>query len=191
MHTPDEDLIRAAQGGDEKSLNTLLERHFDRIYAICRRITSQDADAMDATQESLMAIVRGLEKFDGRAKFTTWSYRVVTNACLDELRRKKRRPSIPLPDEEAGQAPIATSPSPESMVTARLDIDDALARVPEEFRVPVILRDLCDLDYAEIAEVLEIKPGTVRSRISRGRAALAAQIGGNQEPTITRHRERP
>ncbi|MFV1990740.1 MAG: RNA polymerase sigma factor, partial [Acidimicrobiales bacterium] len=72
MHTSDEDLIRAAQGGDEKSLNTLLERHFDRIYAICRRITAQDADAMDATQESLMAIVHGLEKFDGRAKFTTW-----------------------------------------------------------------------------------------------------------------------
>ncbi len=191
VHAPDEELIQAAQNGDKDSLNTLLERHYDRIYAICRRITSQDADAMDATQEALMAIVRGLENFDGRAKFTTWSYRVVTNACLDELRRKKRRPSIPLPDEQAGQTPLASTPSPESMVNARLDIDDALARVPEEFRVPVVLRDLCDLDYAEIAEVLEIKPGTVRSRISRGRAALAAQIGGNQDPPSARHMGQP
>lgn len=187
----DEELIIAAQGGDKKLLNMLLERHYDRIYAICRRITGQESDAMDATQEALLAIVKGLEKFDGRAKFTTWSYRVVTNACLDELRRKKRRIADALPDEEAGELAIDATQSPEDAVTARLDIDAALLEVPEEFRVAVVLRDLCDMDYADIAETLQIPPGTVRSRISRGRAALANQFLGNQNPPPTRHIDTP
>ena len=95
----DRTLIAASQAGDRSALDRLLRQHYDRIYAICRRVAGNDADAADATQEALMAIVRGLPRFDGRSTFSTWSYRVATNACLDELRRRKRRPTPALVDD--------------------------------------------------------------------------------------------
>ena len=88
----DATLVKAAQAGDRAALDALLRRHHDRIYALCRRMTGNDADALDATQEALIAVVRGVARFDGRAAFSTWVYRVATNACLDELRRRGRRP---------------------------------------------------------------------------------------------------
>ena len=101
-------LVAAAQSGDTKALDALLRRHHDQIYGLCRRLTGNDADALDATQEALMAVVRGLDGFDGRARFGTWVYRVSTNACFDELRRRKRRP-VPL-DEETH--PLHERPDP-------------------------------------------------------------------------------
>lgn len=180
----DESLVDAAQAGDRRALEALLRRHHDRIHAVCRRLAGNDADAADATQEALLAVVRGLDRFDGRARFGTWVYRVATNACLDELRRRGRRP-VPF-DEEHGalddrpdlrRAPVAGA------VADRVTVDEALQAIAPEFRACVVLRDLCDLDYAEIAEVLDIRPGTVRSRISRGRAALAQVLaGGSSAP---------
>jgi RNA polymerase sigma-70 factor (ECF subfamily) len=173
-------LVRGAQQGDASALDALLRRHHDRVFAVCRRLAGNEADALDATQEALIAIARGIGRFDGRAAFSTWAYRVATNACLDELRRRKRRPA-PGRTEDLGQGEggavtaIAIDVLPE-----RLAIDEALAALPPEFRAPVVLRDLCDLDYAEIADALGIPPGTVRSRIARGRAQLARHLGGNQ-----------
>jgi RNA polymerase sigma-70 factor (ECF subfamily) len=148
-------------------------------------MTGNDADAADATQEALLAVVRGLSHFDGRSSFVTWSYRVATNACLDELRRRRRRP---LPMDEL----IAPASGPNDLagsVADRVSIDGALAMLPLEFRAAVVLRDVCALDYAEIAEVLDIPAGTVRSRIARGRAAVAAQLAGNPDPPD--HRQIP
>jgi len=189
----DDALIAAAQAGDAAALDALLRRHYDRIHAICRRLAGNAADADDATQEAVLAVVRGLPRFDGRAAFTTWSYRVATNACLDELRRRGRRP-VPVeavgdergdPGGATGAGPAADPrPGVADAVADRLEVDAALATLPIEFRAPVVLRDLCQLDYAEIAETLGIPPGTVRSRIARGRAALAGQLAaaaGNQE----------
>ncbi len=188
--TPEADdgaLVAAAQRGDSAALDALLRRHYDRVHAICRRLAGNAADADDATQEAVMAIVRGLPRFDGRAAFSTWSYRVATNACLDELRRRGRRP-VPVESDppERGDAgtPVDVAPAVADAVADRLEVDAALATLPPEFRAPVVLRDLCQLDYAEIAETLGIPPGTVRSRIARGRAALAehlATTAGNQE----------
>ena len=153
---------------------------------MCRRLAGNEADALDATQEALIAIARGIRRFDGRAAFTTWSYRVATNACLDELRRRRRRAVPGLPDD-LGQGEIATTAAVAiDVVPERLAIDAALAELPDEFRAAVVLRDLCDLDYAEIASVLDIPAGTVRSRISRGRAALA-EVLGNPDPAPERH----
>lgn len=149
---------------------------------MCRRLAGNEADALDATQEALIAIARGLRRFDGRAAFSTWAYRVATNASLDELRRRRRRPVPGLPDdvddESSGSRgiPQARAVGIEGLAD-RMAIDDALAQLPIEFRAPVVLRDLCDLDYAEIAEVLDLPPGTVRSRIARGRAQLARLVG--------------
>ena len=133
----------------------------------------------------MIAIVKGLDRFDGRAAFTTWSYRVATNACLDELRRRSRRPQPGLSDHEEAddQALGRRSPlDPSEAVATRIDIDDALAQLPEQFTAPVVLRDLAGLDYAEIAEVLDLAPGTVRSRIARGRGRLADIMAGNHSP---------
>jgi RNA polymerase sigma-70 factor (ECF subfamily) len=179
----DEALARAANAGDRGALEVLLARHLDRVHAICRRVTGHPEDALDATQEALIAVTRGLHRYDGRSLFTTWLYRVATNAALDELRRRKRRPEpAELSDDRpnGGGGAAGRSAPVESAVAARLDVDAALATLSPEFRAAVVLRDLCDMDYAEIAEALDVPIGTVRSRIARGRAAIADRL---REPT--------
>lgn len=178
--------MTAAQGGDRGALDQLLRRHYDRVHAVCRRITGHEADAADAAQEAMIAIVRNLGRFDGRSSFGTWAYRIATNASLDELRRRKRR-AVPTGDDDDHRhhSDIA---DPDSGVRIEaigdhLAIDAALRDLSDEYRLPVVLRDVADLDYAEIAALLDIPPGTVRSRIARGRAALAKALApdtGNQ-----------
>ena len=172
-----------------------------------------NADAQDALQDALIALARGIRRFDGRAAFGTWAYRVATNACLDELRRRSRRPvpgPVGTPGFGGGDGRTAVVGHPVdglgppvaahawadgasgsvgdggiSAVADRLDVDSAVARLPADFRAAVVLRDLCDLDYAEISRVLDIPPGTVRSRIARGRAQLADLLG-NPAPSADR-----
>jgi len=176
--------VAAAQAGDRDAMEALLRRHHHRIWAVCRRLAGNDADAADATQEALLLVVRRLGTFDGRSRFTTWAHRVATNACLDELRRRRRRPSDPLPEDDPVHPGATADPGPavDAAVGDRLAVDAALAALPEEFRVPVVLRDVAGHDYAEIAEILGIPPGTVRSRIARGRARLADLLGVDDHP---------
>jgi RNA polymerase sigma-70 factor, ECF subfamily len=161
--------------------------------------------------------VRGLPRFDRRSRFSTWAYRVAVNASLDELRRRRRRPEPRLPDDgRTGRTGLKGGPSglgttatsgpggtsapaeanPEA-VAERLDVDAALRRLPPDFRAAVVLRDLCGLDYAEIGTVLGVPPGTVRSRIARGRAALVPLLrecgpdSGNQEGALKRPSSQP
>jgi RNA polymerase sigma-70 factor (ECF subfamily) len=150
-------------------------------------VCGNDADGADATQEALLAIVRGLPRYDGRAAFGTWAYRVATNACLDELRRRTRRTE---PGLEHQPEP-ASDHYPGDEAAASVDVDAALATLGPDFRAAVVLRDLCALDYAEIAEVLGVPVGTVRSRIARGRAAVAAHLSGNPTPAPERPTSRP
>jgi RNA polymerase sigma-70 factor, ECF subfamily len=112
----------------------------------------------------------------------TWSYRVASNACFDELRRRRRRPEPGLPPVLADVTAV------DDAVATRLDVDAALARLPEEFRVAVVLRDLCGLSYSDIGAVLRVPVGTVRSRIARGRASLVPLLEGNRTPPIERPR---
>jgi RNA polymerase sigma-70 factor (ECF subfamily) len=186
--------VRAAQGGDGLALDALLRRHHDRILGVCRRMAGNEADALDATQDALIAIARGLRRFDGRSAFSTWAYRVATNACLDELRRRRRRPRPGLPEDfeaarvddlrpSTGLAGATARPSAAiEGLPDRLAVDAALAELADDLRAAVVLRDLCDLDYAEIASSLGIPPGTVRSRISRGRAQLARLLEPRNQP---------
>ncbi len=202
----DRHLVEAAREGDRAALDQLLRLHQARVHAVCRRITGNDADALDATQDALIAIVRGLPRFDGRSRFSTWAYRIATNTCLDELRRRKRRPT-PAVHDDLGRAAGGDEPSdhdhdgrggePDRLsdqVVDRMVIDDALAQLGDEFRAAVVLRDLCQLDYAEIAEVLEVPIGTVRSRIARGRGHLAdilSPAAGNSPPPPERRTSAP
>jgi RNA polymerase sigma-70 factor, ECF subfamily len=175
----DQALVTAAQAGDRAALEALLRRHYDRVHAICRRIAGSSRDADDTAQEAMISIVRGLPRFDGRAAFSTWTYRIATNAALDELRKRERRPAPHVDADDGGSRGVADPLSHRRVdsVVDRLAIDEALEELPEEFRVAVVLRDLCDLDYAEIAAHLDVPVGTVKSRIARGRSLLAGTFG--------------
>jgi RNA polymerase sigma-70 factor (ECF subfamily) len=159
---------------------------------VTKRIAGTTRDADDATQEALIKIVRNLPKFDGRSSFGTWAYRIATNAALDELRKRKRRPALTMVRDDSGPHDRNVSPEPVDdlagrrveAIADRLAIDTALGELPEEFRAPVVLRDVGDLDYAEIAEVLEIPVGTVKSRIARGRRMLADGLRLEKHPGL-------
>jgi RNA polymerase sigma-70 factor (ECF subfamily) len=183
--TDEEVLVARARAGDRRALERLLEAHADRIHAVCRRIVTDPHDALDATQEALLAVARGIGRFDGTARFSTWCYRVATNAALDEVRRARRRPVAVEP-----RTGVADGRDMTSAVDARLAVDAALRDLAPDFRAAVVLRDLCDLDYAEIADILGVPPGTVRSRIARGRAAIAAALGEPATPDARRNEER-
>lgn len=171
---------------------------------MCYRITGNAADALDASQEAMISVVRGLTRFDGKSSFGTWVYRIATNASLDELRRRKRRPAVGLPgstdDRAAADGGAGALADPDAglhidSVADRMALEAALADLAEEFRVPVVLRDVADLEYAEIAVVLAVPVGTVKSRIARGRLALAQALNkssefGNQSPSTERLTDR-
>lgn len=185
----DDELIERARNGDSAALDDLLRRHHTRLHAVCLRILGRRADADDATQNALIAIVRGLPSFDGRSAFSTWAYRIATNAALDELRRRRRRPQPRLDTTEATGRSPEPDPRAERALAAfenRELVERALAELPDDFRVAVVLRDVADLDYESIASILDVPIGTVRSRIARGRALLADAIG-NRNTGSRRH----
>jgi RNA polymerase sigma-70 factor (ECF subfamily) len=170
-------LVAAAQGGDRFALDQLLRAHYDRIHAVCRRVAGSTKDADDACQEALIKIVRSLPRFDGRSSFGTWAYRIATNASLDELRKRQRRPALhAVGDDDRPEPADASAHRYDEALADRFVLDDALDGLPEDLRIAVILRDVADLDYAEIAATLDVPVGTVKSRISRGRAALASSL---------------
>ena len=188
VQTDDNELIEAARAGDRFALDQLLRRHYDRIHAVARRIAGPTRDADDATQEALIKIVRSLPTFDGRSSFGTWAYRIATNAALDELRKRKRRPALHSVRDDTGDAgfePVdEMSERRIGSVADRLALDDALAALPEDYRSAVVLRDVADLDYAEIADVLGVPVGTVKSRIARGRRLLAKELRLDERPEL-------
>ena len=173
----------------------MLRRHYDRVHSVCRRITGSASDADDACQEALIKIVRNLPRFDGRSSFGTWAYRIATNASLDELRKRQRRPSLhtvrPSPAGDDDERSIDLADDTAGRQTERIDdqlaIDAALDGLSEDFRVVVVLRDVIDLDYQEIADVLDIPLGTVKSRIARARAQLADVLRIDQLPPLDPH----
>src|SRR5262249_43755923 len=139
----EDELVARGREGDRDALDALLRLHYDRLFALARRMTGNTADALDATQDALIAIVRGLPRFDGRSSFATWSYRVTMNTCLDELRRRRRRPT-PIDDTVGLVAPPLVA---SDEVADRLTIDDALSQLADEFRAAVVLRDVIGLEY--------------------------------------------
>ena len=168
----DGELRSHAAGGDRRAFELLFDRHRTQLAAVCRRITCDEHDAQDALQETLILAWRSLQSFDGRSGIGTWLYRVAVNASIDEVRRRNRRA---MPTEELPERPVERSDV--DGVSTRLDIDRALRRLPPQFRAVIVLRELCDLSYREIAELRDVPVDTVKSQISRGRQALAQELG--------------
>jgi RNA polymerase sigma-70 factor (ECF subfamily) len=181
---PEDADLASALTGDTRALDRLLRSHYDRLFAVCRRMMGNDTDAADACQDALISIVRNLHKFDQRSRFATWTYRIAVNASLDELRRRRRRPYV-VDTDHVDSYRVDVTPDPAGGVVNRAALEQALAELSPEFRTAVVLRDVAGLDYAEIADALGIPPGTVRSRIARGRAALADALGEPSAPRGT------
>lgn len=177
--------VERAKGGDRVALEGILRAVHPLVHNVCRRTLNVEADAEDAAQNALINIVRNLDRFDGRSSFTTWVYRIATNAALDEGRRRGRRRLRIVGDHDDDVADPA-SPSAHGRVDDADELGPLLRQLPEEFRVAVVLRDVMDLEYDEIAEILGVPGGTVRSRIARGRARLA-ELLGNQTAATERH----
>src|SRR5262245_45616692 len=145
------------------------------LYNVAFRLAGNDDDAQDLVQESLIRVKKGLERYEP-GSLEGWLARIVTNVFLDEMRRRKRRPADPLPDDPGTVLP----PSPgadEAGTGLSEEIQRALAGLPDEFRVPVVLCDVSDLSYEQIAEATGVPIGTVRSRLHRGRRMLRASLG--------------
>jgi RNA polymerase sigma-70 factor, ECF subfamily len=194
-HLNDELLVAAANSGDSSAMGALLERHYDRIRAVCCRIAGDTRDGEDATQEALIRIVRNLSGFDQRSSFSTWAYRIATNSALDELRRRQRRPIAvtPTTDDSHDDAVPGLSSQIDPLTSAEIErvadqmmIEDAIGSLSEDHRSVIVLRDVAGLDYAEVAAVLEIPEGTVKSRLARARQDLIVRIrnseGASQRP---------
>jgi len=131
--------------------------------------------------------LRKLDQFRGEAAFTTWLHRIGVNACYDALRRKKRRPVLHsvIPDEDAPFEPGPPVPDHADEIAGTIDVGRALAAIPEDYRVAIVLADVQDLPYEEIARILDAPIGTVKSRVHRGRIALAKALGSEGEASST------
>jgi len=173
--TSDPELVRRFLAGDARAATELIKRHERRVYAVCLRVLGNPDDAADAAQDALLAMVRKLEGFRGEAAFTTWLYRVAMNICYDHLRRAQRRPVLRRDDDASAPEP-ALEDHADAVADAH-DVAAALAQVPDDFRVAIVLADVHDLPYDEIAKVLDVPVGTVKSRVHRGRIALARALG--------------
>jgi RNA polymerase sigma-70 factor (ECF subfamily) len=178
-HDNEAQLIRQAQRGDLDAFNTLVLHYQDRAYTVAYRIMNDSASAADAAQESFITAFRRLDTYRG-GSFRAWLLRIVTNTCYDELRRRKRRPATSiddLPGAELDDGPPLpdNSPTPEQMVQqSELNraIQDCIDSLGEAQRIILVLSDIEELSYQEVAEMAGVKVGTVKSRLSRARVSV-------------------
>ena len=176
--TREQQLVMAAKGGDEDAFATLVRLYEKRVFALAVRMCGSREDAAEAAQEAFLAAWQGLSFFRGDASFSTWLYRLTSNACVDLLRREGRHRSAAGPslDDEGLSLDVpdtALSPQDEAeRQELREAIDRGLAALSPEHRQILILREMHQLSYDEIAEVLSLDTGTVKSRISRARRQL-------------------
>lgn len=175
------ELIQKAAQGDQDAFAQLLELHQNKVYGLTLRLVGSPEDAMELTQETFFNAWRGLPNFHADSKFSTWLYRLATNAAIDFLRREKRRKSL-------ASVPLSTDDDPDRVLDIpdqrftpqsqleRQELQEAvhrgLGQLSDEHRQVLVLRELNGLSYTEIAQVLDIEEGTVKSRIFRARLAL-------------------
>ncbi len=188
MSKKDQELVAKAKNGDRASFDALVREHYRLVYNTAYRMMSDHEAAEDATQAAFVRAYRAIERFRGTAAFSTWLYRIVTNVCLDMLRR--RRDDVdsleieydeddthkrPLPDESAEPASHAQQTERQRIV------HEAIGRLTAEYRAVIVLYDIRGFSYDEISDILDVPLGTVKSRLSRARDALKDEIGPSLE----------
>ena len=183
----EQDLIELAVSGDLDAFNRLVLQYQDAAYNTAYRIMSDPAAAADATQEAVISMYRKLNTYRG-GSFKSWFLRIVTNACYDELRRNKRRPSIPLePENDEGDLVDSPSwmednaPDPDEAASARelaSAIEHCLGDLEENFRVVMVLVDISGEDYESVSAIINRPMGTVKSRLARARQKMQDCLRG-------------
>lgn len=176
----EQELVARAKAGDDEAFAQLMHDNEKRIYNLTLRMTGNPEDAMDLAQEAFLNAWRGLKFFQGDSTFSTWVYRLASNACIDHLRRKKRRQDIsaPMPtDEESDSQPdIPDDRFRPDQELERRELRRAVVRgldqLSDEHRQVLVMRELNGLSYQEIADILDLEAGTVKSRIARARNSL-------------------
>lgn len=166
--------LQRARQGDRAAFGALVRRHQDRVYRHLLRLTGSREDALELAQDVFVKAWQALPEWRPEARFSTWLYRIAANAALDLLRRRQVVDYVALEDEH--DAP-SQAPGPEAQLQTRqrlLGLEAALARLPAAQREIVLLREVEGLAYEELAQVLGVDAGTVKSRLARARAALAA-----------------
>ena len=148
-----------------------MRRHERRVYNLAYRMLGESNDARDATQETFLSCFRNLKRFRGDAAFSTWLHRIALNVCYDSLRRRR-----PTATEDVKEAQDADAPDHADQTAASVDVQRALLTVPAEFRAVLILHEIQDLPVDHIAQAMELPVGTVKSRLHRGRVALARAL---------------
>ncbi len=168
----DDELVERYLRGDRGAFAELVARHERRVYNLAFRMLGRREDADDAMQEAFLACLRKLGGFRGTSAFTTWLHRVTVNVCYDALRKRAReRPT----GEEVEPPP---GPDHADAAIAGVDVQRALLRIPEEFRAVLVLHDVQGVPHDGIAQAIGIPVGTVKSRLHRGRVALARVLRG-------------
>lgn len=175
---PDTELVTRARGGSLVAFGELVERYQDRVYNTCYRMSRSHHDAADLTQTALLRAFESLGDFRGGSSFYTWLFRITVNLVLSHRRQMQRREPVVTLDSFATPrgpriAAVADDPAcAAEQAEQQAQVATALAALDESFRIAVVLKDIEGLDYHEIAEVLAVPVGTVKSRIHRGRMQL-------------------
>ena len=178
--TDEKVLIRKVLDGDQEAFAELVALHEKQVYNLCLRMTGHPEDARDLAQEAFLKAWRGLRFYKFESSFSTWLYRLTSNVCIDFLRQQKRRGtgSLVVSDEEGEETELEVpdpDPLPEQQVIQQENqriVAAAMDELEEEFRLALTLRVVDELSYEEIGEILDLKPGTVKSRIARARIKL-------------------
>ena len=176
----EQQLVARAKAGDDEAFAQLMRDNEKRIYNLTLRMTGNPDDAMDLAQEAFLNAWRGLKFFKGDSAFSTWIYRLASNACIDFLRRQKRRQDIsaPMPVDEEDDTPpdIPDDRFRPEQALERQELRNAVSaglnQLSDEHRQVLVMREINGLSYQEIADILDLEAGTVKSRIARARNSL-------------------
>ncbi|NPV69284.1 MAG: sigma-70 family RNA polymerase sigma factor [Firmicutes bacterium] len=189
MSSPEDNLIAKARSGSVAAFEQLVYAYEKRVYNLALRMMGNPDDASDVAQEAFLRAYSSLREFRGDSSFSTWLYRIVSNICLDELRRRKRQrvsyldEPIEGEDGEMTRQVAAPAPGPEEVIEeaeVRELVQRGIALLPEDHRIIVVLRDLQGLSYEEISQTLGLNLGTVKSRLNRARAALKDRLSASE-----------
>ncbi len=190
----DEELVRVAQGGDNRAFDELVRRYQDKVYRLSYKILRHEDDAAEALQDAFLSAYRGLRNFKVESTFSTWLYRIATNASLMKY-RKRRDNHVSLEqsqsqneDAEPLQVPDWSTQPVAELLTAetREVMEEGIQRLPEELRTVFVLRDVEGLSNAEVAEILELSVAAVKSRLHRARIALRERLNRYFADRMTR-----
>jgi len=189
LHPDDDLLVKRSRSGDLDAFEELVKRYESKVYTIAFRFTGNHADAGDLAQDAFIRAYQALGSFRGDASFATWLYRIASNVCRDELRRKQRRKKVSLDEvlsQGGGGNPslVSVDMSPQECLEKtemRELVQRELAGLPRDYRLILVMREIQGLSYEEIASALECNLGTVKSRLNRARQALKQKVLEHRE----------